>query len=130
MMEPAYEVGGDSYDYAHAEDRLSFAILDAVGHDLGASMISSLALGAYRNSRRNGKDLLDAASLMDQDDLATQMGRGAFATGQLAVLDTSSGVLRWLNAGHPAPLLIRQGNVIGQLGEPDPACRSVSVTWP
>jgi serine phosphatase RsbU (regulator of sigma subunit) len=116
-MEPAYEVGGDSYDYAHAEDRLSFAIFDAVGHDIGASLISSLALGAYRSSRRNGKDLLETASLVDQT-IREEMGRGAFATGQLAVLDTSSGVLRWLNAGHPAPLLIRQGNVMSLVNPP------------
>lgn len=114
MMEPAYEVGGDCFDYAHAENRLSFAILDAVGHDLGASVISSLALGAYRHCRRNGKDLVDTADAMDET-IREQIGRRAFATGQLAVLDTSTGVLRWLNAGHPAPLLVRQGNVVSSL---------------
>lgn len=30
MIEPAYEVGGDTFDYAHSKDRLDFAIFDAV----------------------------------------------------------------------------------------------------
>jgi serine phosphatase RsbU (regulator of sigma subunit) len=115
VVEPAYDVGGDCFDYAHARDRLSFTILDAVGHDLGASLISSLALGAYRNSRRNEQDLLSIAGVMDET-IREQIGRGAFATGHLAVLDTSCGMLRWLNAGHPAPLLVRQGKVVGGLG--------------
>ncbi|HEX2578006.1 MAG TPA: PP2C family protein-serine/threonine phosphatase, partial [Aquihabitans sp.] len=47
--------------------------------------------------------------------LREQLGRSRFATGQLGVLDTAHGVLRWLNAGHPLPLLIRQGHVVEAL---------------
>ena len=54
---------------------------------------------------------------MDQT-IRDQIGRAHFVTGQLAELDTSNGVLRWLNAGHPLPLLIRRGKVVGTL-----ACR-------
>ncbi|MCU1497071.1 MAG: Serine phosphatase RsbU, regulator of sigma subunit [Acidimicrobiales bacterium] len=110
MLEPAYEVSGDTFDYAHAEARLDLVILDAVGHDLGSTLIASLALGAYRNSRREGGDLLDTARLMDQA-IAQQLGQGRFATGQLARLDTTSGRLRWLNAGHPPPLLVRRNHI-------------------
>ena len=38
MIEPAYEIGGDTYDYAHRRDQLQFAIFDAVGHDLRAGL--------------------------------------------------------------------------------------------
>ncbi|CAN5844655.1 PP2C family protein-serine/threonine phosphatase [soil metagenome] len=110
IMEPAYDIGGDTFDYALNGDRLGLAILDAVGHDLGSSTISYLALGAYRNSRRHGTGLADAAGVMDRV-IKDQLGEASFATGQLAELDTSSGVLRWLNAGHPPPLLIRRGRV-------------------
>jgi serine phosphatase RsbU (regulator of sigma subunit) len=113
-LEPAYEVGGDCYDYAHGIDRLDLAILDAVGHDLASTTVSSLALGAYRNARRSGDDLFEIAGVLDRVILG-QLGDGRFATGQLAVLDTSSGVLSWINAGHPLPLLVRGGQVIGSL---------------
>jgi hypothetical protein len=66
MMEPAYDIGGDSFDYSHEPDRLRFAIFDAVGHDLASSAISSLTVGAYRNSRRRGRTLLAMAEEMDQ----------------------------------------------------------------
>ena len=114
MLEPAYETGGDTFDYAHDQRGLSFAVLDAVGHDLQATMVSTLALGAYRNRRRAGDDLVGMAGAMDEV-IKEQLGRGSYATGQLAELDTSSGVLRWLNAGHHLPLLIRGGRVIGAL---------------
>lgn len=114
MMAPAYEVGGDIFDYAHSNGLLSFAILDAVGHSLDSSIISSLALGAYRNSRRNEQSLTETASAIDAV-IKDHLGGGRFATGQLAELDTTNGTLRWLNAGHPLPLLIRQGKVLGHL---------------
>jgi hypothetical protein len=114
MIEPAYEVGGDTFDYSHSDGLLSFAILDAVGHDLDSSVISSLALGAYRNSRRNERSLLESAAAMDAV-IKDHLGGGRFATGLLATLDTADGTLRWINAGHPLPLLIRQGRVVGHL---------------
>jgi serine phosphatase RsbU (regulator of sigma subunit) len=114
MLEPAYEVGGDTFDYAHGDGRLSFAILDAVGHSLDSSIISSLALGAYRNGRRNDRSLLELAAAMDAV-IEEHLGGSRYATGQLATLDTVDGTLHWLNAGHPLPLLIRRGQVIGHL---------------
>lgn len=114
MMEPAYDVGGDTFDYAHSDGLLSFAILDAVGHSLDSSVISSLALGAYRNGRRNGLSLAETAAAMDTV-IKDQLGGSRYATGQLAVLDTTDGTLRWLNAGHPLPLLVRQGKVLDHL---------------
>jgi serine phosphatase RsbU (regulator of sigma subunit) len=46
------------------------------------------------------------------------MGPSAFATAQLASLDLETGVLTWLNAGHPLPLLVRDRGFVRQL-----ACR-------
>ena len=114
MMQPAYEVGGDTFDYAHSAGLLSFAIFDAVGHSLGSSMISSLTLGAYRNSRRSGLSLTETAAALD-DVIQGQFRDSSYVTGQLAELDTTSGTLRWLNAGHPLPLLVRHGKVLDHL---------------
>jgi hypothetical protein len=114
MLEPAYDTGGDAFDYAHDGHTLHFAVLDAVGHDLGASAISTLALGAYRNQRRSGSSLLQIAPVIDHV-LAEQVGAGAFATGILAELDTRDGTLRWLNGGHPPPFLVRDRRQIREL---------------
>jgi serine phosphatase RsbU (regulator of sigma subunit) len=50
--------------------------------------------------------------------IAGQFGPDRFATAQMARLDVVSGVLLWVNAGHPAPLLLRGGRVVGLLDSP------------
>ena len=48
-LEPAYDVGGDSFDYAYDDGILHLMILDAVGHDLDSSFFAKLTIGAYRH---------------------------------------------------------------------------------
>ena len=51
--------------------------------------------------------------------LSSEFGPNRFVIGQLATLDSKDGTLRWLNAGHPPPLLLRQGRVAPKLaGQP------------
>ncbi|HEU5475912.1 MAG TPA: PP2C family protein-serine/threonine phosphatase [Actinophytocola sp.] len=116
VMEPYDQVGGDGYDYAVDADRAHLAVFDAVGHDLAAGLTTTLALAATRNARRAGQDLLAAAAQADQV-IAEQAG-SRFATALLAELDLTTGVLRYLNAGHPPPVLIRRGRMIKTLLSP------------
>ena len=39
----------------------------------------------------------------------------SFITGQVAELDVATGLLRWVNVGHPDPLLIREGRLVKEL---------------
>lgn len=117
MIEPAYHIGGDTFDYAYNDGSLDFGIFDAVGHGLASSLLSTLALAAFRNRRRRGDDL--SAICAGIDDAITEHTRDSdYVTGQLAHLDIASGALRWLNAGHPLPLLIRRGRVVGPMSCP------------
>ncbi len=114
LIEPAYDVGGDCFDYAANGPVFDVAIMAAVGHDLESAAIAALAIGAYRHGRREALplDALHnglAAAIRSQYDGAT------FATGVLARIDTATGLLRWTNAGHPAPLLLRNGHVVREL---------------
>src|SRR5580765_3411830 len=52
LLEPAYDVGGDCFDYSLNGDVLDFAVFDAMGHGLRSAALGSLAVSAYRNSRR------------------------------------------------------------------------------
>jgi hypothetical protein len=112
MLEPAYDVGGDSFDYASVDGRLVFAVFDAVGHGLASSLISTLAVGAYRNARRCGKDLTSTVEAIDAA-ITAQFPEFRYTTAFIAELDVETGALQWINAGHPAPLLLRSGRVIG-----------------
>ena len=105
-LEPAYDVGGDSFDYAVNGDIADLLVIDSVGHGLPAAVLASIAISAYRHARRNMLDLPDIAVEIDAA-LKTQIGESQFATGVLARLDLSTGRLRWINAGHPEPLILR-----------------------
>lgn len=114
MLEPAYEIAGDAFDYAVNGSVAHVAILDAMGHGLEASRMANLAVGAYRHSRRHGLDLLATFTAIDSA-VADQFGSEKFVTGQLARLDLDTGALNWVNAGHPHPLVWRDGQPLDDL---------------
>ncbi len=114
VLEPSYDVGGDAFDYAVDGDSAHVAVFDGMGHGLEASLLTAVALAAYRNSRIAGEDLPEMLDAMDRV-IAAQFGPERFVTALLAHLDCRTGRLRWLNAGHPAPLLIRGGRVVKTL---------------
>lgn len=57
MLEPAYEIAGDTFDYAINGDRAHIGLFDAMGHGLEACRMANLAVGSYQHSRRTGADL-------------------------------------------------------------------------
>ncbi|MEU5834807.1 PP2C family protein-serine/threonine phosphatase [Streptomyces diacarni] len=117
VMEPAYEVAGDSLDYALNDDVLHLAIVDAMGHGLNASVLATVAIGAYRHARRADVGLAELYSFMDRA-IDAQFGPDQFVTAQMMSLDIGTGHLQWVNAGHPEALLIRDHRVIRGLETP------------
>lgn len=118
LLEPYDQVAGDAYDYAVDSGIVYLAVFDGVGHDLAAGTTTALALSVIRNARRRGET--DLSALTDQADrhLATRGGTRRFVTAVLARLDTATGVLDYLLAGHPAPLLLRDGHMVRALPAP------------
>ena len=116
ILEPAYDVGGDSFDYALDEHVLHLAVFDAMGHGLEAAIMATVVVAAYRHGRRSAASLPDLYVHMDDVLGATHPGR--FATAQVGRLDTRTGILSWVNAGHPAPLRIRPGGAVDELTGP------------
>lgn len=114
ILEPAYAIGGDSFDYALNPNRAEFAIFDAVGHGMPAVSISSVAVNGFRNARREGASL-ETAYLDTGEAIRTQFGRSTFVTAQTGSLELDTGELTWLNAGHPLPLLFRNRGFVGEL---------------
>ena len=114
LLEPAYFVAGDAFDYSLNGEILGFAIIDAMGHGVHSTLASTLALGAFRYGRRRGLDLPVIAEHID-DAVAEHFHGDCFVTGHLASLDVATGDLRWVNAGHPPPLLLRGAKVVAEL---------------
>ena len=115
LVEPSYQVGGDAFDYALSETTAHLAIFDAVGHSLTSGLVAAVTMAAYRTTRRSGGSLFAQATAID-DALAEAFGdTSRFITGVLAELDLASGRLCYLGAGHPYPLLMRDGRVVKSL---------------
>jgi len=114
LLEPAYLVAGDAFDFSLNGDILDFAILDAMGHGISSTMASTLALGAFRFGRRRRLELTVMAGLID-DALIERFDSEEFVTGHIAQLDVGTGRFRWVNAGHPLPFLIRGNKVVAEL---------------
>jgi serine phosphatase RsbU (regulator of sigma subunit) len=108
LLEPAYKVGGDCFDYAFNAGVLHFAIMDMVGHGLSSASLASVLVGAYRHGRRAGQDLVELAATID--DAAREFpARPAFATAVLGRLEAATGRMQWLTCGHPIPIVVRRG---------------------
>ncbi|WP_327277496.1 serine/threonine-protein phosphatase [Streptomyces sp. NBC_01224] len=117
ILEPAYDVAGDSFDYALNGDILHVAMIDAMGHGLDAATMATVAIGAYRHTRRANTDLSQVYAFMDKA-INEQFGPDHFVTAQMMCLDIATGRMQWVNAGHPAPLLIRDRAVVDRLESP------------
>lgn len=114
LVEPAYDVGGDCFDYSSNGPMFDLAIMDAMGHGLGSATVAGLAMGSYRHDRREARSL-EAMHTAIAETVMSQYRGSTFVAGLLARLDCRTGELRWTNAGHPCPLLVRAGKVIGEL---------------
>ncbi len=114
VMEPAYEVSGDAFDYATSGQVVHLAIYDAMGHDTAAGLTANLAMAAARSGRRQGRGLEQVAAGVDRV-LAGQFGGDRFATAVMADLNTRTGRLTWVNHGHYPPVVIRAGRWVTQL---------------
>ncbi len=117
ILEPAYDVAGDSFDYALNDDVLHVAMIDAMGHGLDAATMATVAIGAYRHARRAGIGLPEIYAFMDRA-VAEQFGPEHFVTAQMMQLDTTTGRVQWVNAGHPPPILVRDHRVARRLVAP------------
>lgn len=117
-LEPAYDIGGDSFDYAINDHVAHLGVFDAMGHGMEAALVACVAVGAYRHARRAGHGLEETYQTID-----TAVGSHfaeRFVTGVLAELDLDTGCLRYILAGHHPALVLRAGQVVRHL---DAACR-------
>ena len=102
---PAYDVGGDFFDYAGNPTGIWLAVVDAMGRGNRAATLSALSLAAMRSVRRRDGTLEEAGATMHEALLDVTNG-DAFVTAVLAHVHTGSATLSWISCGHPAPLVV------------------------
>lgn len=81
-----------------------------MGHDVHASLMATLLVNASRGARRAGESLAEQARQTHQ--VLLDHGHRTFATGQLLRIALDGSGAQLVNAGHPRPLLLRDGTVI------------------
>lgn len=108
-LEPADHVGGDTFDYVIDRDTVQLSVTDAMGHDVDAALLATLLVGALRRARRAGAGLAEQGDQADQ--AVREHGRHGYVTGQLLRISLIDGKTEFINAGHPWPLRMRDGQV-------------------
>ena len=109
-LEPAGQVGGDTFDFSLDRETLHISMTDAMGHSVRSALLATLVVGALRNARRRSADLVDQAQSA-HEALSAYATDGGFVTGQLVRVDLVDRVATVINAGHPHPFRLRDRQV-------------------
>jgi sigma-B regulation protein RsbU (phosphoserine phosphatase) len=104
---PCLSVGGDYFDVFPLDDkRTAFLLADVSGKGLGAALLTTMLQGAL-----SGMTLgTDPARVFNHVNrfLCDHAEVGRYATMFFGILE-DSGKMEFINAGHPSPILLRQG---------------------
>jgi phosphoserine phosphatase RsbU/P len=104
---PCLSVGGDYFDvFPLSENRTAFLIADVSGKGLGAAILTTMLQGAL-SGLTLGTDPARVITHLNRF-LCGHAEVGRYATMFFGLLD-ELGHLGYINAGHPSPILIRNG---------------------
>jgi serine phosphatase RsbU (regulator of sigma subunit)/pSer/pThr/pTyr-binding forkhead associated (FHA) protein len=104
---PCRTVGGDYYDFLPYEDgRLGLVVGDVSGKGLPAALLMSSLQARVQMLVETAPDPATAVTTLNRN-LAEHCPIGKFITFFYALLDPASGTLRYSNAGHNYPLVLR-----------------------
>ena len=108
-MDTAKEVGGDFYDfYLLDENDLAFLIADVSGKGIPGAMFMMTGKTVIRDYAERGDDPADVF-INANNKLCDGNDAEMFITAWMGFLNTETGAVRFVNAGHNAPVLIRNG---------------------
>jgi sigma-B regulation protein RsbU (phosphoserine phosphatase) len=117
---PCYEVGGDYFDFIELpHGDLGLAIGDVSGKGVSAALIMSSVQAALRVAAPIEDDLARLVARLNALIFRSARGR-KYATFFFARYTPSTGVLRYVNAGHNPPYIIADEKLteIGSTGRP------------
>ena len=106
-MHPAREIGGDFFDYFLIdENRLAVTVADVSGKGIPAALFMAVSRTVLRSADGDG----DMAARMVAANrlLASENAACMFVTAFHGVLDLTTGAMRYCNAGHNPPYVLRE----------------------
>ena len=104
-MTPAKTVGGDLYDFFVHDNQLFFCIGDVSGKGVPAALLMTVTKSLFRAFSSN-ESMPDKIVSRMNDNLSENNKERMFVTLFVGILDLTSGLLRYCNGGHEAPVII------------------------
>jgi sigma-B regulation protein RsbU (phosphoserine phosphatase) len=107
---PARSIGGDYYDFIHVGDRrIGLALADVSGKGIAAALIMSVVQASLRIIASDRDVSLPGLAAKMNEFLYRATPGNKYATFFYAQVDADRRRLRYVNAGHNPPLLVRSG---------------------
>jgi len=114
-MHPARAIGGDFYDFFLIDgNQLAVTVADVSGKGIPASLFMAVSRTVMRSV--SGNDDMAAAMMQANELLSAQNNSCMFVTMFHGMLDLSNGRLRYCNAGHNPPYVLRRDGARELLG--------------
>ena len=110
LMIPARHIGGDLFDFFKMDgDHLFFAVGDVSGKGMPAALFMALGKSLCKSCALRGEtDIADIINRTNRE-ISRDNSEMLFITMFAAILNLATGELRFCNAGHDAPFLLRGG---------------------
>lgn len=111
---PSGTIGGDFYDiHELSEHEVAVFVCDVMGHGVRAALVVATIRGLLEQLRPLANDpgaFLTQLNAAYMSIFKQQGGDVVFVTALYVVFDVRSGTMRFVNAGHPRPFLLRPGS--------------------
>jgi sigma-B regulation protein RsbU (phosphoserine phosphatase) len=103
-------VGGDLYDfYDYTENKLGICIGDASGHGLPAALLTRDVITGLRMGLGPGQDIIKVCKKLNRVIFASVLSSHFISLFYAEI--NQSGLISYVNAGHPAPILYQNGTI-------------------
>ncbi|MDR2728361.1 MAG: SpoIIE family protein phosphatase [Chitinispirillales bacterium] len=107
---PSQNVSGDQFDAIRISEKIyAFLIFDVSGQGICSALLSSLCRVFFSNHLRDEKSPKTIIEKVNAN-LTSAIGEKFYLTAFLAFLDQHDNRLTYCNAGHPFPILYRNGS--------------------
>ena len=107
-VEPAFEAGGDTFDYTVDDASTTITLTDAMGHGISAALVATLTLGVLRNQRRKSASMADQIAAANKV-LHERSRDDEYVTGVFVEVPSDGAPATIVSAGHPEPWRVRDG---------------------
>ena len=125
---PARSVGGDYYDFLDlGDERIGIALADIAGKGVAAALIMAVVQASLRIVAAEGGTSLPELAAKMNAYLHRSTGSNSYATFFYAQLDKRSRQLRYVNAGHNPPYLLRPADAAMVGADLQPEIRELSI---